>query len=100
MHDPTSLNRQGADIGTQYRSIILYHNKNQKELAEKQVNLLEKENYFDTPIVTEIKEFENFYSADQSHLNYYNNNRLQGYCRFVIATKLEKLKKLFDEKLK
>lgn len=99
MHDPTSLNRQGADIGTQYRSIILYHNEKQKEIAEQQKNLLEKENYFEKPIVTEIKRFEEFYPAEDYHQDFYENNPNQGYCRFVIKPKLEKLKKLFNENM-
>jgi len=100
MHDPTSLNRQGADVGTQYRSIILYHNDKQKEIAEQQIELLEKENYFDKPIVTEVKKFEAFYPAEDYHQDFYKNNPTQGYCRFVIKPKLKKLQKKFDDKLK
>ncbi len=100
MHDPTSLNRQGADVGTQYRSIILYHNQKQKETAEAQIKLLEKEDYFDKPIVTEIKPFEVFYPAEDYHQDFYENNRTNGYCQFVIKPKLEKLKKLFKDKTK
>lgn len=100
MHNPTSLNRQGADIGTQYRSIILYHSEKQKNLAKKQIELLDKENYFDKPIVTEIKKFEEFYPAEKYHQDFYSNNKNNGYCRFVIKPKLEKLKKLFKENLK
>ncbi|MGC9331955.1 MAG: peptide-methionine (S)-S-oxide reductase MsrA [Bacteroidales bacterium] len=100
MHDPTSLNRQGADIGTQYRSIILYHNQKQKETAEAQIKLLEQENYFDKPIVTEIKKFETFYPAEDYHQDFYENNRTNGYCQFVIKPKLEKLKKLFHDKIR
>jgi len=99
-HDPTTLNRQGADVGTQYRSIILYHNDKQKEIAEQQIELLEKENYFDKPIVTEVKKFEAFYPAEDYHQDFYKNNPTQGYCRFVIKPKLKKLQKKFDDKLK
>ncbi|MFO7879909.1 MAG: peptide-methionine (S)-S-oxide reductase MsrA [Bacteroidales bacterium] len=100
MHDPTSLNRQGADVGTQYRSIILYHNDKQKETAEQQIELLEKEKHFDKPIVTELKKFEAFYPAEDYHQDFYKNNPTQGYCRFVIKPKLKKLQKQFDDKLK
>ena len=99
-HDPTTLNRQGNDVGTQYRSVIFYHNKEQKELAEKYKAELDKSGAWDSPIVTEISPYTNFYSAEKYHQNYYENNPNQGYCAFVIAPKLEKFKKVFKDKLK
>lgn len=99
-HDPTTLNRQGADVGTQYRSVIFYHDDQQKELAEKYKNKLNEEKVFDNPIVTEISPIENFYDAEKTHQDYYNNNPAQPYCSFVITPKVEKLKKVFAEKLK
>lgn len=89
-HDPTTLNRQGNDVGTQYRSIILYHNEQQKRTAES--SLKEAQQYFDKPIVTEIKPLTVFYPAEDYHHNYYNNNTFQPYCQFVIKPKLKKLK--------
>ena len=99
-HDPTTLNRQGNDVGTQYRSVIFYHNEEQKELAEKYKTELDKSGAWDNPIVTEISPYTNFYSAEKYHQNYYENNPNQGYCAFVIAPKLEKFKKVFKDKLK
>ncbi len=100
MHNPTTLNRQGADVGTQYRSAIFYHNDTQKRIAEAQIELLTKEKYFDDPIVTEVTKFEKFYSAEDYHQDFYDNNKNNGYCRFVIEPKLKKLQKLFKENLK
>ncbi|MCX7797011.1 MAG: peptide-methionine (S)-S-oxide reductase MsrA [Melioribacter sp.] len=100
MHDPTTLNRQGADVGTQYRSVIFYHNEEQKKIAEKTIKKYELEKTFDKPIVTEVSEFKNFYKAEDYHQNYYNNNPYQPYCSFVIAPKLEKLEKYFKTKIK
>lgn len=99
-HDPTTLNRQGNDVGTQYRSVIFYHNEEQKQLAEKYKSELDKSGAWDKPIVTEISPFTKFYSAEGYHQDYYNNNPNQGYCAFVIAPKVEKFEKVFKEKLK
>ncbi len=96
-HDPTTLNRQGADVGTQYRSAIFYHNEEQKKVAEEVRTILEKEKIWNDPIVTEITAFEAFYKAEDYHQEYYRNNSNQGYCRMVIAPKLEKFEKLFRE---
>lgn len=99
-HDPTTLNRQGADVGTQYRSVIFYKNDEQKQAAEKYINFLENEKAFDSPIVTKIESLNEFYAAENYHQNYYKNNSSQPYCRVVINPKLEKLKKNFKNKLK
>ena len=99
-HDPTTLNRQGADVGTQYRSEIFYHSLTQKESAEKYIQLLEKEKLYDRPIVTKVSSASQFYLAEDYHQNYYNLNSSQGYCRMVIAPKLEKLRKYYKTKLK
>jgi peptide-methionine (S)-S-oxide reductase len=99
-HDPTTLNRQGNDVGPQYRSVIFYHNEEQRELAEKYKAELDKSGAWDNPIVTEITAYTNFYPAEKYHQNYYESNPNQGYCAFVIAPKLEKFKKVFKDKLK
>jgi len=99
-HDPTTLNRQGADIGTQYRSVIFYHDENQKEIAEKTKAILDSLKIWDNPIVTELSPFEKFYAAEDYHQNYYDNNPNQPYCNFVITPKIEKFQKVFQEKLK
>jgi peptide-methionine (S)-S-oxide reductase len=99
-HDPTTLNRQGNDIGTQYRSEIFYNNENQKDLAEAYIALMTTENTFGEPIVTVISPASLFYEAEDYHQNYYNQNKLQGYCSYVITPKVEKLKKIFKDKLK
>jgi len=99
-HDPTTLNRQGNDVGTQYRSVIFYHNEEQKELAENYKVELDKSGVWDNPIVTEISPFTNFYLAEKYHQEYYNNNPNQGYCTFVITPKVEKFEKVFKDKLK
>ncbi len=99
-HDPTTLNRQGNDIGTQYRSAIFYHNDEQKKLAEHYKKELNASGAFDVPIITEITPFAQFYKAEAYHQNYYNDNKLQPYCMFVIQPKIEKMKKVFKEKLK
>lgn len=99
-HDPTTLNRQGADVGTQYRSAIFYHDDTQKQLAESYKEKLDKSGAFDNPIVTEISPFTVFYKAEDYHQNYYNLNGNAPYCAFVIQPKLEKFKKVFAEKLK
>jgi len=99
-HDPTTLNRQGSDIGTQYRSVIFYHNEEQKMLSEEYKNKLEEAKIFDDPIVTEITIIEKFDSAEDFHQDYYEQNKSQPYCSFVITPKLEKFKKIFKDKLK
>jgi len=99
-HDPTTLNRQGNDVGTQYRSGIFYHNEKQKKEAQEFIALLEKEKIFASPIVTEISSATVFYSAEKEHENYYNRNPDQGYCRVVINPKIEKLNTYFRKKLK
>lgn len=99
-HDPTTLNSQGNDFGTQYRSAIFYHNNEQKQLAENYKDQLNKEKVFQSPIVTEIVPYSVFYEAEDYHQNYFNQNGEQGYCRFVIQPKLEKFEKVFKEKLK
>jgi len=99
-HDPTTLNRQGADVGTQYRSVIFYHNAQQKELAEKVMEALDREKIWNDPIVTEITESQAFYKAEDYHQNYFKNNPNQAYCQFVIVPKLNKMEKLFQELLK
>lgn len=99
-HDPTTLNRQGNDIGTQYRSVIFYHNEEQKQKAEFYKKKLEEEKIWEKPIVTEIVEFKKFYPAEDYHQNYYERNPNQGYCAFVITPKIEKFEKIFKEKLK
>ena len=97
-HDPTTLNRQGADRGTQYRSVIYYHNDEQKEIAE--VVLKEIAPYYENSVVTEISPLDIFYEAEDYHQDYYRNNEEQGYCSFVITPKLAKLRKLHADKLK
>ena len=99
-HDPTTLNRQGADVGTQYRSAIFYHNDEQKQLAEKYKKKLTEAEVFDQPIVTEITPASVFYKAEDYHQNYYNLNGDAPYCAMVIQPKVEKFKKVFKEKLK
>jgi len=99
-HDPTQLNRQGNDIGTQYRSVIFYHNEHQKQLAEKYKKELNDSGAWDNPIVTEISPIKNFYKAEDYHQNYFNQNGDQPYCQFVVQPKVEKFKKVFKEKLK
>ena len=99
-HDPTTLNRQGADVGTQYRSEIFYHSEAQKTKAENYIQLLEKEKLYDKKIVTKVSSATVFYPAEDYHKNYYNQNSSQGYCQMVIAPKLEKLRKYYKSKLK
>ena len=97
-HDPTTLNRQGNDVGTQYRSVIFFHNESQKEIAKKSKVDADKSGYWDNKIVTEVTLLNNYYDAEDYHDNYYNNNPNQPYCLFVIKPKLDKLEKqgLFD----
>jgi len=97
-HDPTTLNRQGADRGTQYRSVIYYHNEVQKEIAE--LVIKEMTQYYENPIVTEISKIPVFHSAEAYHQDYYANNTTQGYCSAVITPKLAKLRKMHADKLK
>jgi peptide-methionine (S)-S-oxide reductase len=99
-HDPTTLNRQGNDIGTQYRSVVFYHNQQQKNSTEKYKTALNKSGAWLNPIVTTLEPFVKFYPAEDYHQNYYNNNSSQGYCQFVIRPKLEKFEKVFKSKLK
>lgn len=99
-HDPTQLNRQGNDVGTQYRSSIFYHNAEQKAKAEEYKKKLNDEKVFDKPVVTEIAPFTVFYKADDYHQDYYNSNGDAPYCSFVIKPKVEKFQKVFKEKLK
>ncbi len=99
-HDPTTLNRQGNDSGTQYRSVVFYHNQEQKLAAEQMIDKLEKELVFDQPIVTEISPVTDFYEAEDYHQNYYQSNTGKPYCAFVIQPKLAKFTRDFKEKLK
>ncbi|GAA4322709.1 peptide-methionine (S)-S-oxide reductase MsrA [Pontixanthobacter gangjinensis] len=99
-HDPTTLNRQQNDVGTQYRSGIFYHDEEQKKVANQVIALLEKENAFEDPIVTEVTEASAFYVAEEEHQDFYNQHRQQPYCQYIIDPKINKLKKLFAEKLK
>ncbi|MBS3794891.1 MAG: peptide-methionine (S)-S-oxide reductase MsrA [Candidatus Thorarchaeota archaeon] len=98
-HDPTTLNRQGNDVGTQYRSIILYHDKQQKSLATKKINELDESGKYEDSVVTEITDFEEFYPAEGYHQDYYEKNPSRGYCRVVIKPKLEKMEKSFSLRL-
>jgi methionine-S-sulfoxide reductase len=99
-HDPTTLNRQGADEGTQYRSVVFYHNEEQKKVAEQYKLQLDKSGVFKNPIVTEITPFSIFYPAEDYHQNYYALNPNQGYCQYVIRPKVEKFNKQFASKIK
>jgi peptide-methionine (S)-S-oxide reductase len=99
-HDPTTLNKQGADVGTQYRSVIFYHDEEQKLLAEKFKSLIDEKEIYDKPLVTEISPAKEFYKAEEHHQNYFNKNPEAAYCAYVIKPKMEKLKNLFGEKLK
>ena len=100
VHDPTSLNRQGADVGTQYRSVIFYRNDYQQEIAKSIIDDLTKEKVYDKPIVTQLVPFTNFYKAEDYHQDYYNKNKEAPYCRLVIQPKLEKFEKVFKDRLK
>jgi peptide-methionine (S)-S-oxide reductase len=100
VHDPTTLNRQGNDIGTQYRSVIFYHNDEQKQLAEKYKKDLNTSGAYSNPIVTEISALPTFYKAEDYHQNYFNDNPGQGYCAFVVRPKVEKFESVFKDKLK
>jgi peptide-methionine (S)-S-oxide reductase len=100
MHDPTTLNRQGADMGTQYRSAIFTHTREQYDEAIKTIKLLTAEKVYENPIVTIVEEFKNFYPAEDYHNNYFQNNPNEGYCRMVVAPKVEKFQKVFETLLK
>lgn len=99
-HDPTTLNRQGNDVGTQYRSAVFYHDQTQKELAEHYKTKLDAAGIFARPIVTEITEASAFYPAGEDHQNFYNDHPEQGYCRIIIQPKIDKLNAIFADKVK
>ena len=99
-HDPTTLNRQGNDVGSHYRSVIFFDNPNEKNIAEKYINILNKEIYLNSNIVTEVVKFDNFYEAEDYHWNYFNLNKAHPYCSIVISPKIQKFKKNYNEKLK
>jgi len=99
-HDPTTLNRQGADRGTQYRSAVFYTTQEQKEITLQLIEKIDQDKIFDNRIVTEVIELETFYEAELYHQNYYNQNSNQGYCQFVISPKLSKLQATYKNKLK
>jgi len=99
-HKPTTLNRQGNDVGTQYRSAIFYHNEKQREIAEKSKKDLEKERIYKDSIVTEVIPFRNFYTAENYHKDYYDNNKQAAYCNFVIDPKIRKLLKEYENDIK
>ena len=99
IHDPTTLNRQGADVGTQYRSAIFYYNSEQKEIAQQVMNEITTQRIYDHPLVTELKPLDVFYPAEDYHQNYYQDNSYQPYCQFVISPKVAKFRKKYAEKL-
>lgn len=99
-HDPTTLNRQGNDIGESYRSAVFYHTPEQKETAEQVIEELEEEGVFDDPIVTEVTEFTNFYPAEDYHQNYFEKNPNQPYCQAVVSPKVGKFRQRFADRLK
>jgi peptide-methionine (S)-S-oxide reductase len=99
-HDPTTLNKQGNDVGPQYRSVIFYHNEEQRKKSEKYKSALDKSGAFNKPIVTGVEPFKNFYSAEKYHQDYYANNGSAPYCYYVIRPKLEKFEKVFKNKLR
>lgn len=100
VHDPTTLNRQGADEGTQYRSVIFYKNEEQKLAAQSIISTLKREKVYNRPIVTTLEPFTKFYKAEEYHQNYYANNKSQPYCQMVIQPKIEKFEKIFKDRLK
>lgn len=100
VHDPTTLNRQGADVGTQYRSVIFYNNESQRKTALEIINELNKNKVYNNPIVTKVEPFKNFYEAEDYHQDYYAYNKNKPYCRLVIQPKLEKFEKVFKDRLK
>lgn len=99
-HDPTTLNRQGNDVGTQYRSEVFYINEEQRKVTQDYIDFLNKENTFKSPIVTTVSPASTFFVADDYHQNYYNQNQFQGYCSYVITPKIEKVRSKFQSKLK
>jgi peptide-methionine (S)-S-oxide reductase len=99
-HDPTTMNRQGADVGTQYRSVVFYHNRKQKDIAEQVINELESESVYDSPIVTAVEPFTTFYRAEEYHRGYFMRHPALPYCRAVISPKVTKLRKKMFDKLK
>ena len=99
-HDPTTLNKQGADEGTQYRSVVYYHTDEQKKIADDYKSQLNQADTFKNPVVTEISPFTLFYPAENYHQNYFELNPTQGYCAYVIRPKIEKFRKQFEAKLK
>jgi peptide-methionine (S)-S-oxide reductase len=100
IHDPTTLNRQGADVGTQYRSVIFYHDDEQRRIAEAVISDLESEGIWSNPIVTEVAQFDEFYVAEDYHQNYFRNNGFQPYCQVIIAPKVAKFRKQHLDRLK
>jgi methionine-S-sulfoxide reductase len=100
IHDPTTLNRQGADVGTQYRSVVFYQTKNEQMVIEKIIQSFKEKKLYNDPIVTQVLPLEKFYPAEEYHQNYYQNNPNQGYCQVVINPKLSKLKQKFASRLK
>ena len=100
VHNPTTLNRQGNDIGSSYRSAIFYHSDEQKSVAEEVINKIDDANIWEEPIVTEVTEFTNFYPAENYHQEYFANNATQPYCAAVVAPKVAKFRKMFLDKLK
>jgi peptide-methionine (S)-S-oxide reductase len=100
IHDPTTLNRQGADVGTQYRSVIFYHDEDQRRTAEEVISNLGTEGIWNSPIVTEVVPFDEFYVAEDYHQNYFRNNGFQPYCQVIIAPKVAKFRKEHLERLK
>lgn len=100
VHDPTSLNKQGADVGPQYRSVIFYRNEQQRNTAKSIIDDLNNEHVYANPVVTQLAPFTSFYKAEDYHQDYYNQNKQEPYCRLVIQPKLEKFEKLFKDRLK
>ncbi|MFK7001571.1 peptide-methionine (S)-S-oxide reductase MsrA [Flavobacterium oreochromis] len=100
VHDPTTVNRQGADMGSQYRSVIFYANENQKKMAKDLIEALEKSKAYRSKIVTTLEPFKGFTKAENYHQNYYENNKMKTYCQYVIQPKLEKFEKVFKDRLK
>jgi peptide-methionine (S)-S-oxide reductase len=100
VHDPTTLNRQGADVGTQYRSAVFYHDDTQKAAAQKAIAVLSEEKVWTNPVVTQVDQFDKFFKAEDRHQDYYKNNKTQGYCQAVINPKLAKFRQKFTDQLK
>ena len=100
VHDPTTLNRQGADFGTQYRSVIFYHSEEQQRIAQEVIRELDEARLWNSPIVTEVSPMGVFYTAEEHHQDYFQRNMFNPYCQYVVAPKVEKVRKIFREKLK